>query len=199
MTRDEHARFQTGTFLSFESSNARWCSGQRAFIDEAAADLAPGSRVLDAACGDGVGLTHLLSLNFVPTGVDLCAEKTDRARAACPQATVLTAALEDLVPDPDCLFDAILSSHTLEHVFDPALVLQNLHAALRPGGRFCVALPFVDTGHLDAHYASNFFQLRQPDPAKVLDVFRAAGFHIVSHSQDSPRGEPELQIFMTRP
>lgn len=197
MTYDEYVRAQTHTFRSFESEHARWSTGQRAFIDAAAKHLAPGSRVLDAACGDGVGLAHLASLGHIPSGIDLCEEKARRAQLACPTATVYISGLEDL--DLTHAFDAVLSSHTLEHVFDPPRALHNLSRALIPGGLLAVALPFVDKGHLDAHYSSNFFRLRQPDPAQVLEVFHLAGFDILHHSEGSPRGEPELQIFMTRP
>ena len=48
-------------------------------------------------------------------------------------------------------YDLILCLNVLEHVFDTARAVRNLHAALVPGGRLIVAVPFAFPLHDEPH------------------------------------------------
>lgn len=49
--------------------------------------------------------------------------------------------LDDAYPFPDVAFDAVIASHLLEHVGDPARLVAQIAACLRPGGRAYIELP----------------------------------------------------------
>ena len=48
-------------------------------------------------------------------------------------------------------YDLILCLNVLEHVFDTETAVRNLHAALAPGGRLVVAVPFAFPLHDEPH------------------------------------------------
>jgi SAM-dependent methyltransferase len=50
-------------------------------------------------------------------------------------------------PAEDASFDAVLCSQVLEHVFNPADFLGEIHRVLRPGGRLLLAVPFMWDEH----------------------------------------------------
>ena len=75
-----------------------------AFAEFMGSDLAPppGSRVLEAGCGDGLNAIHLAAVGYVVTGVDISAEAIARALEVAAKANVEVEFLcMDLVRD-DC-------------------------------------------------------------------------------------------------
>ena len=89
--------------------------------------LAPGSEVLDVACGSGRHMRRLAELGHRPLGVDRDAASLAQAAAWGP---VLQADLEGAPwPLPGRQFDAVLVTHYLWRPLWPALL-----GALRPGG-----------------------------------------------------------------
>ena len=89
--------------------------------------LAPGSEVLDVACGSGRHMRRLAELGHRPMGVDRDAASLAQAAAWGP---VLQADLEGAPwPLPGRQFDAVLVTHYLWRPLWPALL-----GALRPGG-----------------------------------------------------------------
>lgn len=77
-------------------------------------------RVLDIGCNTGM-LADLLKPGSTYTGVDIAPAMVARAQAHGLNALVGVA--EDL-PFPDGSFDAAVLGEILEHVFDPALVVE---------------------------------------------------------------------------
>jgi len=68
----------------------------------------------------------------------------EMARAAGQMERVVLANVETWDPDyPAGYFDALLLSHVLEHLVDPAQALARLAPLLRSGGRVYVALPNI--------------------------------------------------------
>ena len=53
----------------------------------------------------------------------------------------------DPLPYPDDRFACVLTLNTLEHVYDDAAALAELHRVLRPGGRLHVMVPFIYRVH----------------------------------------------------
>jgi SAM-dependent methyltransferase len=114
-------------------------------------NLAPGSSVLDLACGHGRHSVALAQRGFAVTGVDLSAELLTVARHAAKVAGVDVHWIEADMREPlPGSFDAAISMDTSFGYFareeDDEAVLDAVHKALRPGGRL-----LLDVLARDAH------------------------------------------------
>ena len=157
------------------------------------ADLKPGERVLDIACG--TGLVTLPAARAVGpegrvVGTDLSQEMVsraaDEARAlGIGHATFEQMDAEDLrVPPGSC--DVALCALGLMYVPDPLKALTEMHRVVRPGGRAVVAVwgarhrcgwaeifPIVDR-RVASEVCPMFFQLGAGD--MLRNTMEAAGF-----------------------
>ncbi len=91
-----------------------------------------GERILDLGCGDGA-----LTDRIAATGADVIACDSDDSMLAAASARGLHTIHADMRALPFTNeFDAVFSNAALHWVTDQDAVLQGVHAALRPGGRF---------------------------------------------------------------
>ncbi len=108
------------------------------FVSDLAADVLqwlaprPGERILDLGCGDGVIAQRLARAGCQVVGVDTDAAMLDAARTR--GVTVVRASGEDLPFERE--FDAVFSNAALHWMRQARAVLEGVHRALRPGGRF---------------------------------------------------------------
>lgn len=195
----EYLRLQQEEFLSYESLVERWVEGQRCFVEYAFCEKSRDLRVLDCACGDGAGLEALRALGFRdPVGVELSAAKARRARDRGFRVEELD--MHDLGRLEAGSFGAILSSHTLEHAYDPVGVLAELHRLLQPAGDLEVVLPYPDPGPRNerAHTAKYELGTDRDDGGEFTTrFFLGRGFELIRRRQDSFR-EPELWLSLRR-
>jgi ubiquinone/menaquinone biosynthesis C-methylase UbiE len=113
----------------------------------AAADLRPGERVLDVACGTGL-IARLAAEQVGPTGtvtgIDLAPDMVDVARAT---PASVGAAIEwhvgdaNSLPFDDGTFDAVLCQMGLMFMADRAGALAEMGRVLAPDGRVVVSTP----------------------------------------------------------
>ena len=98
----------------------------------------PGRQVLDLGCRSGAVTEHFLGGNEV-TGLDVDPSALERAaeRGIIP----VRANAEDTLPFEDASFDAVVAGELLEHVRDPAAVVDEVRRVLRPGGTFVGSVP----------------------------------------------------------
>ncbi len=96
------------------------------------ANPAPGDRVLDLGCGDGVLAVDLVARGARVVGLDASAAMVEAARARGIDAVLGTA--ERLPFDAE--FDVVFSNAVLHWTRDIDAVLAGVVRALRPGGRF---------------------------------------------------------------
>lgn len=182
-------------YRSFESQSPHWAEGQRRFIEEYLMQhTSPTAHILDCACGDGVGLAVFRRLGFTNVeGVELEGEKFRRACAH--DYLVYQADMHDLHLIPfEAPFDLVYSSHSLEHAHNPAKVVGNFNAILKPGGKLVLVLPYPDTGPLDAHCAKELLGTSHDDGGMKITAFvENHGFRIYSMKYDSFR-EPEIWL-----
>jgi SAM-dependent methyltransferase len=106
---------------------------------------APGSSILDVACGHGRHAIELAQRGFSVTGLDLSGELLAIARQAADEAGVSVRWIEaDMRDTPTEQFDAAISMDTSFGYFaaqeDDEAVLSAMHDALRPGGRLFLAV-----------------------------------------------------------
>ncbi len=165
---------------------------------EAARNIRPGDRVLDAACGLGYGSTVLTQNSRCASyvGIDNSDYAVDYARANFPRGA------DDLRFEkgslPECLerfddasFDFIASFETLEHLRDTGPFLQECIRLLTPGGRLMISVPndWAEADGIDP----NPHHFHVYDWGKVLGELRDAGFQIertIAETVSSPLKKP---------
>ena len=104
------------------------------------ANLRPGARVLDVACGTGVLIPDYLARGAASvTGVDLSPEMLRAARAKFPQENVRFVCGDAVTADAGRDFDVIVVYNAFPHFPDPEALIARLSALLSPGGTLTVA------------------------------------------------------------
>lgn len=118
-----------------------------------AALLAPGRRIIDAACGEGYGAAHLLASGAAAiTGVDVDQPTIATARQRYPGVSFTVADVRQL-PFEEGSFDLAVSFETLEHVERPEDAVAELRRVLEPEGTLIASSPNIrrHRGHSDYH------------------------------------------------
>lgn len=196
----DYIKLQTEKYLSHESQQPKWIEGQKRCIDYMFQDTLKDSAILDAGCGDGIGLKYLATLEYTNlTGVDLSSEKTECAQEDAPENIwILEGDLHDLSMLKHRIWDVIYSSHSLEHCHDPVKVVSNFRQLLVPNGKLKIVLPYPDRGPKDAHCGSDILGTRISDEGHgVVTWFKNQGFETTEIMFDSFR-EPEIWLNLIR-
>ncbi|QZA08373.1 class I SAM-dependent methyltransferase [Mycolicibacter heraklionensis] len=103
-----------------------------------AADIAPGTRVLDIGCGSGTLLQRAAALGAIAFGVDISEPMVQAARRRVPEATVALgdAQIVDLREAADgASFDRVISRFGVMFFDDPVAAFTNIRHAAAPGSR----------------------------------------------------------------
>ncbi|HXY50014.1 MAG TPA: methyltransferase domain-containing protein [Terriglobales bacterium] len=149
---------------------------------------APGSRVLDVACGPG-----FLALAFPQhcrevIGLDLTdaplaiAEKKRQARGLANVRFQRGDA--DRLPFGDGEFDVVVCRFALHHVEDPGRVLREMARVCRPQGKVAVEDLVTSEHRARGDYQNQFERLRDPShtralaASELLGLFAAAGLEV---------------------
>jgi len=118
------------------------------------AELRPGQRLLDVACGQGTSALLLAREHgLIVDGVDLGEESLQRARAAAEQAGLTDRARfstgdAERLPFDDSTFDAVLSECAFCTLPDKPPAAAAFGRVLRPGGRVAISDVTVAAGAL---------------------------------------------------
>jgi 2-polyprenyl-3-methyl-5-hydroxy-6-metoxy-1,4-benzoquinol methylase len=124
----------------------------------------PGAKLLEIGCGSGHQLEFLRQLGWQVEGLDL-----DPTAVEIASSRGLAIHLGSLKEQkfPDRSFDAVVSSHVIEHVHDPTGLLAECRRILRPDGKLVIITPNTASwGH--AWFRSNWLHL---DPPRHLHLF----------------------------
>ena len=125
--RASHA-YRGDTFAFVRSGYAHW-------LAQLTPGLAPGARVLDLGCGNGIPAARELARRFEVTGVDLSRVQIERARELVPGARFVCADMAALELAP-ASFDAVIAFFSLINLpldEQPALI-GRIAEWLVPGG-----------------------------------------------------------------
>jgi ubiquinone/menaquinone biosynthesis C-methylase UbiE len=168
----------------------------------AAAQLRPGERVLDVACGTGI-VARLAAEQVAPgghvTGLDVNPGMIAVARASAPPEASIEwhQAPAEHMPLEDGSFDVVLCGMGLQFFSDREAGLREMYRVLVPGGRAVLNLPgpiprvfsvFEEAltrnlGPEAAGFASLVFSLHEPD--EIRSLVRAAGFDEIRIASDT--------------
>jgi SAM-dependent methyltransferase len=138
-----------------------------------AAQIQPGQRVLDVACGTGILAREFASRmgsSGRVAGVDLSLGMVAVARQLAPTIEWRQGAAESL-PFPDLSFDTVASQFGLMFFTDRRRALREMLRVLAPGGRLAVAV--WDSLHNIPAYASEVTLLEQTAGLPAADALRA--------------------------
>lgn len=163
------------------------------------ADLRPGERVIDVACGTGM-VTLPAAVAVAPTGCVLATDISskmvadlERRAAACGLTNVEVARCDAERLDVEGPFDVALCALGLMYVPSPTDAATELYQALRPGGRAVVSVwgerrncgwaelfPIVDA-RVSSDVCPMFFALGTP--GALTSTLEQAGFVDVEESR----------------
>jgi 2-polyprenyl-3-methyl-5-hydroxy-6-metoxy-1,4-benzoquinol methylase len=101
----------------------------------------PPPAVLDIGCATGALLASLREKGWRTTGVEISTPQAEYARRE-RNLQVRTQPLEEN-RFPQDSFQAVLASHLIEHLNDPASFVREVHRILIPGGRFFITTPNI--------------------------------------------------------
>jgi 2-polyprenyl-3-methyl-5-hydroxy-6-metoxy-1,4-benzoquinol methylase len=146
-----------------------------------------GQRVIDMACGEGYGSEVLSRSAAAVIGVDANRDAFEHARLRYVRSNLgFERGMVEIHGEPGA-YDAVVFLQTIEHVQDPAAVLEHFRSLLAPGGTAYVSTPNVLTlapagavkssnpWHIREYRAEEFRSLCQTvfGQVRLLAVFHA--------------------------
>lgn len=105
---------------------------------------APG-RILDLGCGNGSLCCLLHSQGFDVVGMEPDQGGVCIAREQLPSASFYQCGVDDdssVITKAEGLFDTVVSSEVIEHLYSPHLLPRFARNCLKPGGRLIVTTPY---------------------------------------------------------
>lgn len=116
------------------------------------ANVRPGVRVLDVACGTGVMIPYYLERGVAGvTAIDISPEMARIAAEKFPQETVQVLCGDVETAAFSQLFDCIVVYNAFPHFPEPEQLIRRLSSLLAPGGTLTVAHG-MSRAHIDAHH-----------------------------------------------
>lgn len=145
------ARWYENIKASYGDVDAYVATRHRAYLDrwrEAARFIKDGARILDIGGGNLFPdlLHYFENRAFQYSYIDVDPDAVSGSRKLAEELGLGTFSFEhgfnDNLPFPSASFDAVFSSHCIEHSIDLATTLREVNRVLVTGGNFLVAVPF---------------------------------------------------------
>ncbi len=132
-----------------------------------------GLRVLDVGCGGGILSEALAERGATVVGIDLAESALQAAEAhRAGQAVEYRLESSRETAARGEVFDVVTCMEMLEHVADPAAVLRDIHALLKPGGwAFFSTINRTLKARLGAVYAAEYLLHLVPQGTHQFDWF----------------------------
>jgi 2-polyprenyl-3-methyl-5-hydroxy-6-metoxy-1,4-benzoquinol methylase len=154
------------------------------------------ARVLDLGAGNGALCAELSAAGYQVAGVEVDKEGIEIARASHPQIPFYNFGIQDdpaalLAEEP--LFDAVVSTEVIEHLFAPHLLPRYARATLKPKGYLVITTPYH--GYLknlvlsvsdkwDTHHTSLLYggHIKFWSRATLSTLLSEEGFRVIAFS-----------------
>lgn len=101
------------------------------------------SYFLDAGCNAGTVSLELMTLGCFGKGIDIVQELVDNAKKHGLDAE--QGSVEDLSRFKDEMFDVVICTEVLEHLYDPLLAIEEAYRVLKKGGKYIATVPHPDS------------------------------------------------------
>jgi 2-polyprenyl-3-methyl-5-hydroxy-6-metoxy-1,4-benzoquinol methylase len=143
------------------------------------AERVAGGRVLDLACGEGYGSDVLAQSAREVVGLDANPEAHEHARLRYRRPGLrFERGMVETFGEPGG-YDAVVFLQTIEHVQDPAAVLEHIRALLSPGGVAYVSTPNVLTlAPRGAERSGNPWHIKEYRAEEFRELCAAAFAHV---------------------
>src|SRR5262245_7920684 len=164
--------------------------------------LAPGARVLDLGCGNGVPVARELSRRYAVTGVDLSPVQIQRARALAPAARFVCADMTTVEFAP-ASFDAVTAFFSIINVpasEQPGL-FQRVARWLVPGGWLLAIVGKHAWTGIEADWrgvSGVTMYWSHADLATARGWLAHAGLEIVEEGTEPRNGAPGFAVVVAR-
>lgn len=127
---------------TFSGARQGYAPNFRRWMAAELGDHRPHSPVLEVGCGDASFTKELVKYSPDVTAIDISAAQIAENRRRFGGITFLQHDVAAPFPFPDDSFAVIWCSEVLEHLFDPAFALREMHRIMRPGGQLLVTVPY---------------------------------------------------------
>jgi SAM-dependent methyltransferase len=177
-------------------------SGHAHWFARLARHVAPGARVLDLGCGNGVPGTRLLAERYDVTGLDLSPVQIERARELVPGARFVCGDMTAAEFAP-ASFDAVVAYFSIINVpvSRQAALIARVATWLAPGGWLLATVGRVAQTGIERDFrgvkgATMFWSYA--DVADYRAWFAAAGFAIEEEGVQPRDGDPGFAMMLAR-
>lgn len=96
-----------------------------------------------------------------------------------------------MIPFDDEQFDSILSSEVLEHVFEPDVILKEIHRVCKTGGKLLLTVPFVWNEHEVPYDYGRYSSFG------IKHILNKHGFEVLHHTKTTNFVETVFQLWNT--
>jgi SAM-dependent methyltransferase len=127
---------------TFSGSNQGYAPNFRRWMAAELSRLPPQSPVLEVGCGDASFTQELAKYSPEVTAIDISSAQIEENKSRFGGITFLQHDVAEKFPFADNSFNAIWCSEVLEHLFDPAFALREMHRVMKPGGKLLVTVPY---------------------------------------------------------
>ena len=150
-------------------------------------DLPPQSPILEVGCGDASFTKELARYSSDVTAIDISSAQIAENNQRFAGIKFLQHDVAEQFPFADATFEAIWCSEVLEHLFDPAFALREMHRIMKPGGRLLVTVPYhgrfknvlIALFKFDEHYVPSNPHIRFYTKRTLSTLAERAGFSAV--------------------
>ena len=117
--------------------------------------LSPQSRIIEIGCGTGDFLVFLKNNGYSDViGIDVSKKCIEQAKQK--QVNCYIADIADVNFDSDHRYDVVILSHTLEHILDSGLCIENVKKLMKPNGLLYIEVPDASR-YCDVNLSPFFF------------------------------------------
>jgi 2-polyprenyl-3-methyl-5-hydroxy-6-metoxy-1,4-benzoquinol methylase len=124
-------------------------------------------KLLDIGCGNGSFIERMNGLGWETTGIDF--DKDAVKYCIKKGLNAIKGDLKDLSFPPES-FDVISLNHVIEHLYDPADIIQECYRILKPGGELVITTPNAESWMFNLWFKDSWYALQAPAHLHIFSL-----------------------------